>query len=282
MKHIFVWLSLMLASPLFASALPPEVEKFYFMPENELHKEDRVSELSQIDEPTFNAVIEELAQWYKPIVAAHGAKLQAFGNWKSSTVNAYAVQNGDSWQIHFFGGLARRKEITRDGFQLVGCHEIGHHLAGFPFVEEGMWAANEGQSDYFVSLTCARELWKVQADKNKAAAKIIEKFPKKLCDDSWKKQDDKYLCYRILLAAKSVSDLLSAGTARFETPSKVIIHDTMNTHPPGQCRLDTYVAGSACKAKWDSKVIPQDEDQSKAYTCSEGKGARPKCWFRPA
>ena len=50
----------------------------------------------------------------------------------------------NKWVVAMFGGLARRPEVTKDAFQFVVCHEVGHHLAGWPFAYD--WASNEGQS----------------------------------------------------------------------------------------------------------------------------------------
>ena len=63
-----------------------------------------------------------------------------------------------------FGGLARHKLVTPDGFALVACHEMGHHLGGAP--RRGGWASNEGQSDYYATTKCARRIW---AEDNNAA-----------------------------------------------------------------------------------------------------------------
>jgi hypothetical protein len=46
---------------------------------------------------------------------------------------------------------------------LIICHELGHHVGGFPFVSGtpfgGYWAATEGQSDYYSTQVCARTMW---------------------------------------------------------------------------------------------------------------------------
>jgi hypothetical protein len=64
-----------------------------------------------------------------------------------------------------YGGLARHGEITPDGFALVLCHEIGHHLGGVPrYSGANGWASNEGQSDYFAATKCLRRAW--QSDQN--------------------------------------------------------------------------------------------------------------------
>ena len=245
-----------------------------FMPENDLYKEDRINELESTTEHEFLTVLKQVENFYKPIVQRHGASLVFINDWKDPTVNAYATQIGKRWEVHMFGGLARRKEMTIDGFQLVACHEVGHHLGGFPFVHE--WAANEGQSDYFAALSCARELWKHDLVKNAAAALSVPRHPKRLCDQAWSRRADRNLCYRVAQAGKSLADLLSRGTAKYETSDKTVVSSTVNHHPGGQCRLDTYLAGASCKVSFDVSRIPRNEKDSAKVSC-----ARPRCWFKP-
>lgn len=267
-------------------------EKFWFspdqrfMPENELAKFDSVDVTSNINEDQFETVLLEVEGYYKPLVKdLYGADLSVVRDWQDSTVNAYATRSGDAWEIHMFGGLARRSEITPDGFELVACHEMGHHLGGFPYVQS--WAANEGQSDYFATLACARYLWSPQKALNALAIKKIPAYPKKLCDGSWSQQDDRDLCYRLALAGKSLADLLSGGTAKFESPvpsPKKDVSVTNNAHPSGQCRLDTYLAGAICGIEFDPNSVPTTERDSAKVSCLQSKaqkGFRPRCWFKP-
>lgn len=253
-----------------------------FMPENELSKLDTFDTIN-ITEDEFEDVLVSIENFYKPLVKSlYKADLQVVRDWEDSTVNAYATRYGSVWEVHMYGGLARRPEITPDGFALVACHEVGHHLGGFPFVQS--WAANEGQSDYFSSLSCARQIWKDDTLKNQAAAKKIPAYPKKLCDASWMFQVERNLCYRIALAGKSLADLLSGRTAKFETPSQTVVSSTNNAHPAGQCRLDTYIAGAICRVDFDEEVIPKTEVQSAKASCLQSlkqAGFRPTCWFKP-
>lgn len=275
MKNAFLVSLLFLSSPVLLAE-----KKLSFMPENELSEEDNLNSLSQVTEKDFNELIDQVKEFYEPIVKSHGARLQVVKHWKDPTVNAYAIQYGDLWQVSFFGGLARRKEITKDGFQLVVCHEMGHHLGGYPYVE---WASNEGQSDYYSTLSCARQLWKKDIKKNEEVSKGIPHFPKKLCQIAWPKKDDKFLCYRIMLASKSLSDLLGSSIPKYETPDKTVVTKTDDEHPAPQCRLDTYMAGSLCQAKFDPYTIPKTQGESKSFTCFESEGQkwfRPKCWFK--
>lgn len=269
-----------------------------FLPPNDLHLQDnQLRAKANITEAQFNAIIDEAIAYYGPFLKEHyNATLKVNRLWSDSTVNASASQFGSTWTVNMYGGLARRPETTPDGFALVLCHEIGHHLGGYPF--SGSWAADEGSSDYFSTLSCAKALWKDQTDKNALSRDIIGEYPKSLCDANWQTEDEQNLCYRSLLGGKSLGGLLAAlgGTkADFTTPDLSIVKQTYHAHPKGQCRLDTYIAGALCGNEFDATIIPGKDLGSKRnskdaeaasgrFTCLRTEytvGTRPACWFKP-
>ncbi|MGE0174464.1 MAG: proprotein convertase P-domain-containing protein [Oligoflexales bacterium] len=270
------------------------------LPENTLHLEDNLTQpKGEVDEATFNEVIDEVNALYKPIIAKHGAALNVARLWTDSTVNAAATQSetGDVWFVFLYGGLARRPEITRDSFVLVFCHELGHHLAGFPFVSG--WAANEGQSDYFATQVCARKLWTPQLAENAKFRDVVPAVPKTACDEAWEQQEERDLCYRTAMASRSLAQLfatLMRSTAEFETPDMSRVRVTNNAHPGAQCRLDTYLNGALCSKGFADDVIPGKkhpsgqgsldvEYESAKSSCTSSSlattGTRPLCWFAP-
>lgn len=267
------------------------------LPPNDLHLEDNVL-AANMTEKEFNDIITKAEAIYGPIISeAHGGQLRMNRLWSNSTVNASASQSFGSWTVNMYGGLARRPEVTPDGFALVVCHEIGHHLAGYPF--SSSWASNEGQSDYFATLSCARELWRDEIDINAGFRGTVDALPKALCDAVWEDTFDQDLCYRSMMGGKSLADLLSAlrdQTVDFETPDANVVGRTNNAHPAGQCRLDTYMAGALCAAEWDINVIPGKElgrgrnsaaaeENAANVSCTRlldetQTGVRPLCWFK--
>ncbi|MBF0443849.1 MAG: M48 family metalloprotease [Oligoflexales bacterium] len=273
-----------------------------FMPENDLYLEDNLFN-ANMTEDTFNAILDNIKTYYEPIIQGHGATLVIERNWSDSTVNAYAYQEGTSWYIAMFGGMARRAEITEDGFAMVACHELGHHLAGFPFYPDGNeWAANEGQSDYFATLACARKIWpateRAEMEKNgikcaselpsnRVLADTVDPVAKEKCDSVYTDLclTDKYDCYRAAMAGYSLGNLLAVlGKTKvsFSTPDKKVVTKTSNSHPAAQCRLDTYFAGALCNMSWQDSLIPADEKESTKVNCAKGSVAqRPLCWFKP-
>ena len=285
-----------------SSALQAETDKHTVcFPKNNLHLEDDIhSKDANMDEVTFNQIIDKIAEFYKPIIKSHGAELVVKKNWKDGTVNAYAVQSGKEWQIHMFGGLARRPEVTPDGFALVVCHELGHHLAGYPHKGDTYWAATEGQSDYFATQACAKAGWGGSTKKNSKFRKEVSEVAKDECDLTFKGDKERALCYREAEAGKSLATLLAvlggSKLPEFDTPDISKVSKTNPNHPAAQCRLDTYFHGALCTEAFDHHVIPgkspsggQDslkaEEHAAQYSCMSAEGYevgyRPRCWFKP-
>ena len=260
--------------------------KTTFMPENNLGEQDGLFDNGMTEE-MFNNIIASVEEYYAPIISNFGGQLVIERNWKDSTVNAYASQDGNVWTVAMFGGLSRRPEVTFDGFAMVVCHEVGHHISGFPFVSS--WASNEGASDYFAMQACAKTIWQNTVEENSKADKALDPYAKKLCDQYKGKNNS--LCYREMNAGYSLANLLAAlggEKVNFQTPDKTIVKRTSNTHPKAQCRLDTYVAGTLCDTIWDNGVMPQNEKESAEYLCTNHNTeggydiqARPRCWFKP-
>jgi hypothetical protein len=262
-----------------------------FMPPNNLHLEDGLY-TGGLTEVQFKNAIDRMEKEYTPIFAKFGAKLDIKRLWSDNTVNASAEQLDEkTWRVNMYGGLARRPEVTEDGFMLVLCHEIGHHLSGYPFVED--WAADEGQSDMYSTGPCAFKMFKKNAELAVQAGSELPADLKAKCDESHKSDAD--VCYRAIIAGKSLGDLLAAlqnTTIAYDTPDKKVVRKTKHSHPDAQCRLDTYVASALCGSeKWDHDLIPgksfdnrnslEAQKEAFAHGCETGIGARPLCWFAP-
>lgn len=259
-----------------------------FLPENDLHLQDSVEYTGNVTEEEFNAIIDQAEEIFVPIAAAHGGKLKIKRDWEKTTVNASANRFLSNWFVNMYGGLARRPEVTRDGFNMVLCHELGHHLAGFPFRIASSWGANEGQSDYHATLACTRLMWKDQHEENARFRATVAATPKKLCDERNDSEAEQNLCYRQMMAGYSTAALvavLTKGEFSFETRDTKVVDRTSSAHPSAQCRLDTFVAGTLCKAQFNYDVIPKKEEASNEVACLNSHGdelaVRPRCWFAP-
>lgn len=257
----------------------------------------------QITEAEFNQRITALQEAYTPLVKLHGGRLSLKGLWKNDKIIARATQMFGSWKIDFSGGLARRPELTGDGMTLIVCHEIGHHLAGFPFYEGsplgGYWASVEGQSDYYSTQVCARRMWADETELNESFAAVVHPFARAECDLTFATDADRALCYRTTVASESViatmAALMNKPAPTYSTPDQTIRTATIEGHPAIQCRFDTLFQGSICGADFDDQVIPgkkpssqrtstEAERQSAMNACSAlgqfTRGLRPACWFK--
>lgn len=256
---------------------------------------------ASMTEQEFTAIIQKIEDLYQPIVAGHNQTLTIEADWNNDEPNAHSQQGqgGGSWKTILNGGLARRPEMTADGFALTVCHEIGHHLAGYPMYV-GDWGminslSSEGQSDYYAAQACLRDLWK--AEDNTVDMEALPESIAEKCDTAWASEAERKLCYRIVLAGKSAAETWAAidkKIVNLETPDAAIVDNTNhNYYPTPQCRLDTYVAGALCEIPFNHAVIPgrlhpKGQQSQEAFneamrqSCTEGLGARPACWFYPA
>jgi len=273
-----------------------------FLPRNNLYIPARREILDEngapvgggITEAEFNAVIDAVVAIYTPIVAQMGGTLKMARNWTDGTVNAFANREGNEWWVNMFGGLARHKETTIDGFMLVVCHELGHHMGGAPkYSSRGNvneWAGNEGQSDYWATLKCARRVLAREPNLREVAAMDAPESVHRKCALNTFNANEAAICVRSAMGGLSLARLLSSLHTEDENAMPWFSRQDPNRvgtmadgHPAAQCRLDTYYAGALC-----DKDFREDVSQTLAApgTCmaEDGyrTGVRPRCWFAPA
>lgn len=260
------------------------------VPENDLFISTTAKSVSTIDEAEFNAVIDKVIKIYDPIISGMGEQLEVLRNWTDGTVNAYASRRGGKWQIHMFGGLARHNAITSDGFALVVCHEIGHHIGGAP--KKGgwfgsAWASNEGQSDYWATAKCLRKAWRGEDHAAVLANETVPEVVINTCASQFSEQEDQLICQRGAMAGMSTAKLFQAlrnqtTAPDFKTPDANTVSRTDHNHPATQCRLDTYYQGALCNISEMIDVDQADEAVGVCYRASgDTEGLRPFCWFKP-
>jgi hypothetical protein len=215
------------------------------VPENTLEIPVSAFQEGGITEQDFDSSIAELEAIYAPQVAREGATLIIEKYWPSKTVNAFARRfEENEWRIMFFGGMARHKHMTRDGFSLIICHELGHHLGGEPkFQGDVAWSSTEGQADYYSAADCLQTLWS-QADN----ARNLKDVPASLIAQC-ETETNEDLCQRVGMAGLSAARLFSTLTwfqplPKFETPDTNVVTVSNGGHPKAQCRLDTYLQGA--------------------------------------
>lgn len=258
--------------------------------ENDLYISVDDKSAGGITKAQFNESIDKVVDVYEDVVAEAGGKLVVERNWMDGTVNAYARQVEDTWMVSMFGGLARHKAITVDGFTLVVCHELGHHLGGAPKkVRMGkvVWSSSEGQSDYWGTMKCLRKVW--AKENNIAAARnlIVDSSARRKCDSTYRNAEDRAICYRSAMAGKSLASLFRhlrklPNEVDFSEPVRTQVETTEHGHPMPQCRLDTYFRAALC-------TVPSYVDVSyvdpSVGTCTRAggqvTGSRPRCWYNP-
>jgi hypothetical protein len=259
-----------------------------FAPENDMNISTSQKSINGIDEAVFNQVIDEISAVYEPIIKAAGDKFQVNRKWDDGTVNASAQRSGKKVIVNMYGGLARHDLITKDGFAIVMCHEMGHHLGGAPKVGGffNKWASNEGQSDYFANLKCFRKVYGSEDNVAFIKTLTVPAIVTERCSEIFSNEADSALCVRSNMAAKSTADLLGSlrntGLTDFTTPDASTVSRTNNSHPDAQCRLDTYFAASLCDKDMNEDVDNKDPNKG---TCNRKdgdiEGMRSLCWYAP-
>jgi hypothetical protein len=267
-----------------------------FIPKNNLNIPVGMELLGGINEKTFNKVIDSVIAYYEPIIKSKGAKLKMNRLWTDGTVNASAQQQGKTWIVNMYGGLARHSVTSEDGFALVLCHEIGHHLGGFPQYgsSDGSpeWAANEGQADYFATMKCFRRVFEKADNGAVVSTMTVPPTVKTKCSDNFKSTNEINLCIREAMGGDNLALLLwslaNGGKANapkkpaFDTPDTSKVSQTSDGHPKAQCRLDTYFAGSICPVSYTEDFGKNDAGTGACATEKGDKfGTRPLCWYKP-
>jgi len=261
-----------------------------FMPENDLKIPIGMYLNKGLSQNDFNQVIDRAIDIYRPLIMKKGGYLEIERNWDDDTVNAYAQRIGPIWQVAMFGGLARHPKVTIDGFALVVCHEIGHHVGGAPktplFLGLNNWASNEGQSDYFGSLKCLRRVFKNDNNQEIMESREVPTFVIQKCSENFSEAEDQAICERSAMAGYSLADLLNelggGASVDFETPDDSVVSQTNQAHPQAQCRLDTYFQGALCDISYTVDVSDYDyRVGSCTRNGSDESGLRPLCWFKP-
>ena len=255
-----------------------------FAPENNLWIGVDDKMVSTVTKEAFNKIMDDVGAIYAPIVKARGGTLQFQRNWDDGTVNAYASRSGTTWVVAMFGGLARYKDMTVDGFTYVVCHELGHHLGGAPKYARNPWASVEGQSDYYGGLKCMKRLWANDDNVAIVEAMKVDATVNAKCDKAFNNSNEAALCKRLSMAGltlgQTLADLGREKAVSFTTPSTVVVTKLMESHPPAQCRLDTYFAAALCDKDPTEDFSDTDRLVGACNAGTDKVGIRPACWYK--
>ncbi len=130
-------------------------------------------------------------------------------------VNAEIVKENSLVSIVVWGGMLSHPKMNPATLNLLLCHELGHFLGGEPLKSRTGWSSTEGQSDYYSTYGCLKDLG------------INEE--------------------QFLNAAVALTSIY-AEVSRQSAPRLEVCDQTVATrmnygYPSIQCRLDTLVAG---------------------------------------
>lgn len=260
---------------------------FAHFPENSLSYPVGAKSLRGISESEFHQVIDKVMRIYAPKIEALGGTLNISRSWANDKVNASTNRFAHVYQVNMFGGMARHPMMTRDGFTLVLCHEIGHHLGGAPKVKntDQRWASNEGQADYWATLKCLREVFWDENNAEIVKGFQIPQVVRKGCADVYQTELETLICERSNMAGLAVgklyASLVDQNSPQFETPSSKIVRETSDHHPHFQCRLDTFFQGALCDRPLDEELSNREASVGTCHPINGDKiGMRPSCWFR--
>lgn len=245
-------------------------------------------EESLITKKDFNRLIDSVKKVYVPIFKKQYLNFRIEAQWDDNQMNAFAGVRGYDRFILLSGGYARHKFMTEDAYLSVICHEVGHHLGGFPKKSTNPWSSSEGQADYFSTLKCMKEV--LRGDENNQLISASLNLPdsvKKDCKFQFPIAEDYQICLRSAKAAEDygrvVADIDSKGedhNVSLLSPAAEVVTETNLKYPSAQCRVDTKYQGALCNVSTLSRM--DDEDEAKG-SCHFNNfniiGNRPGCWF---
>jgi hypothetical protein len=249
---------------------------------------EQIVETSTITEQDFDRLVETISETYTSIFKKQGLNLKIEADWKNKQPNAFSDQSGKNRYVYLYGGYARHPLMDQDTFLSIICHEIGHHLGGFPRESGSSWASAEGQADYFSTLKCMKVALKDNIENERVALSLdLPTEVKDQCRSQHLEDDDYFICLRSAKASENYGKVNSSlatpdSTAVISllTPVKRRVFSTNLSYPTPQCRTDTKFQGALCNASID---IPLGFDDENKGACSSKNskpiGARPNCWF---
>lgn len=228
---------------------------------------------------------DNLLKLYSPEVSSMGGNLRIYET-DNMQFAAYAHRDTPGeYGVEIYKGVRYHPLITLDAYALVICHEIGHHLGGFPEKSNASWAAVEGQADYYATLKCLRRYFRAApvptapAPTERIGLDLVDQ-----CQRSFADSTDVAICSRSLQASRDlgtvVGDLDGGPTPPdLETRDTTLVTRTLDSYPSPQCRLDTFRAGVLCPVPWSEALSPADPRPGACNVWRSPADARPPCWY---
>jgi len=258
-----------------------------FVPENDMSIFEWNRGAGGISQSEFVAILNKINNIYTPLVAKSGLSLKVINYWSDGRVNASSSRSGNTLYVYMYGGLARHEAINYEAIVLATCHEVGHHLGGYPKKSSpGLtWSTAEGGADYFASLKCMRKYFATEDNATVLAqrASELDPFAVSHCNQAFSTKKDRLICLRSSLGAQSMADFFATTGPgfqyKFETPSTFKPSSVIMGYPNDQCRLDAYFAGMLCPVSDTQNLSNSDLRAGACYRGQHRFGFRPTCWF---
>lgn len=254
-----------------------------FLPKNSMWIPDDKVHAAGIAHNKFDEILDRIQKEFDPDVTRRGGHLKIQRLWSNGEVNAYADRRGANWIIHMYGGMARHPAVTYDGFAMVACHELGHHIGGAP-IYDGDWASIEGEADYFAPLKCLRRLFKNDDNRKIVEAMTVDPIAESRCRAQFGSTNEMYVCVRVAMASLALGKVLIEETnlpePKLDTPDPTIVSTMFEDHPEGQCRVDGMFQAGLCRSNMMDDL---DDNDYRVASCTsyQEDGARVRCWFKP-
>lgn len=280
MKMLFILLILALES----IACPVSPEAMQGLMNRPRFKSLVVSE-NGLTEKDFRELVGRVRKVYDPVFAARGYEVEYLLYWDVEEGNAMTSEKDKKAYFLFAGGLLRARYMTKDGFLFAACHEIGHHLGGFPKEKDLPWCSTEGQADYFANLRCMREILKGDPENAKARELDLPRNIRKKCEKMFTDEESVNICLRSTKAGEDAFRFLQAKERGGDADSSLFnqilapVDQTIMRYPEHACRAVTAFRGAIC----DRTGELSDTDET-AGVChkknGDRAGLRPSCWFK--
>ena len=283
-NNIITLIALVLSISTMASPVKYKDEDGLCIPSNKLNYDSRNKSLNGLSEMDYNFILDQVEAVMGPSIKKILNKNLIINRlWTEGAVDAHTTRDeNDNPVIVVNGGLARHPLMTKDGFLLLVCHEIGHHLGGAPKILRGTsglrgWSSAEGQADYYATTKCLPQFFQLgmeSKDIDYDNDVVDQGLALSKCSDN--------LCARIVLSGLAVSQVFASLVKGTPEPSLLLsdpvkVEKTFYKHPNPQCRLDTYLSGANCDVGRD---ISFDLNDPKIGACVKDQGARPLCWYQ--
>jgi len=269
----------------FCFALNVHAEKHHCFPSHRPFNSAFVGQ-ELVTEAQSQEVIGRLSALYAQDVAALGGRLD-IAELETMRFDAFANQmpNGD-FQVRLTKAVRFQQEMSLDGYTLIACHEIGHHVGGVPLFTNGTMSV-EGEADYFGNLKCMRRyLESLPANELFAApAPSLDLIAR--CTKKFSNSTEIQVCARSLQASVDLGRVLDvmSGVAiqpgRLDTPDTSVVSVTFEDHPATQCRVDIYRAGALCQVSLREPVSRMDPNVGVCTQQIDPAQQRPRCFYSP-